>query len=64
MHYTQKLAAFDTSIQAYEDALSDYRRAQKLSGDGECSTQAVEEAKEEVVAAQTRFEAAERALNS
>lgn len=64
MEYTNKLIAFDNAIQAYEDALSDYRRAQKLSGDGECSIQHVEEAKEEVVAARTKFEAAELALNS
>lgn len=62
--YAQKLADFDAAILAYEDVLADYRRAQKRSGDGNCSVQQVEEAQEEVAAARMTFDAAERALNS
>lgn len=63
MSYSQKLSAFNNAIQDYEDTLADYRRAQKSFGDGEGSLQYLEEAREEVVAARVRFEAAERALH-
>jgi hypothetical protein len=35
MDYTAKLARFNDAIQGYEDALADYRRAQKSAADGE-----------------------------
>ena len=63
MDYTAKLARFNEAIQDYEDALADYRRAQKSAADGEGSVQYLEEAREEAVAARVRFDAAERALN-
>ena len=64
MTYTEKCAVFNASIQAYEDALSDYRRAQKTFCEGDCGIDVLDYAREEVVAAQVKFEAADRALNA
>lgn len=64
MEHTEKLAWFNETIQDYQDALADLRRAQNAVGDREGSVQFLEEVREEAVAARARFDAADRALHS
>jgi hypothetical protein len=62
--YVEKVEAFDDASREYEGALALYREMRVAAADGEATLDAVEEAKEEVMAARAEFDAAELALNS